>query len=192
MRVHDGIFVNGLRAWDHPNDDRHGVHGKYSEPGGALTGLEVSFTDGKTTMIGNQNGGRYSEIEWDPAEVGVEWMTGYDTPSFAESGVPDVDVKANDRNRWLNVFEMVLTNGDYFCAGARFDTNPEDTYCDKTKPLDPRHSIKGTLLGLSGALGGGGIESITGYFLRSDTKNTEIHDVVLSPSIEELNARAEE
>lgn len=188
MRVKDGIFVNGVKAWHTPNEQTE----RKDLGTGYTTGLEVSFTDGKSTMIGTQDGEYYVEVEWDPAEVGVEWMTGMDIQEVPEMGI--------DMDKFLNRFEFVLTNGEYFCAGGMAwpkehnpdYNNPEHNWCRKEKPADSREYIGGQLLGFSGALGTNGIEAITAYFLKSDSKNTEIHDVVISPSIEELNERSAE
>lgn len=197
MRVTEGAFVNGIKTWSttlgfRRMDDM--THRVYRRAKGWMTGIEVSFTDGKSTMIGTQDGTIYSEIKWDPEETIVDWMTGRDEPSLAEEygEVPfDGRVAADDEDGWLNVFEVYLSDGQYLCGGA--DQYAEKNYhqkCKKEKPKDPRHSIGGTLLGFSGALGSGGIEGITAYILKSDAEGTEIHDVVLSPTIEELNERS--
>lgn len=188
MRIKDGIFVNGIKAWHtstRHREKRALTAREPMRPGkpiilGYISGLEVSFTDGKTTMIGTQDGNYYSEAFWDPAEKGVDWMTGRD--SAAASGF--------EYDEWLDTFEFMLTDGTHFCAGGiLYDNKLGVTDCKKERPSDPRHWIGGTLLGLSGALGSNGIEAITAYYLRSDHKNVEVHDVVLSPSIEELNNR---
>jgi hypothetical protein len=182
MRAMDGVFVNGIKAW-HTSDSLKAW----------VTGLEVSFTDGKTTMIGSQHGEFYSEAEWDPAEVGVDWMVRIDELAFEEAIQPR---REEVGDKCLNKFEFVLTNGEHFCAGGyRYGfpdvDDPVANRCRKEKPTDPRHSIRGTLLRLSGALGTSGMEAITAYYLRSDAKNTEVHNVVISPSIKELNQRSE-
>lgn len=156
----------------------------------------MSFTDGKTTMIGTQEGTVYLEIEWDPTDVTVDWMPGRDQPKIREEFGDNTIYEGtyiDDRDTWLNGFEVMLSNGDYLGGGAdQYDKKDYHRKCNKQKPSDPRHSIGRMLLRFYGALGAGGIEGITAYFLKSDAEGTEIHDVVSSPSMEELKARTGE
>lgn len=178
MRVKDGVFINGVKTWSGP------LEGWSLVPLGLTTGLEVSYTDGSTAMFGEQTGPWYDEISWDPAKVSVDWLTASDIALTGEF----VDV---DPDTWMNRLQIMLTDGQYLCSGGNREVE-SNSGCEKDKPKDPRHWLGGSLLGFSGATGSGGIEAITVYFLKSDAENTEIHDVVLSPTIEELNKRPPE
>lgn len=182
-RVKDGVFVNAIKTWSDPLPWSF----VYGDDGpGLIKGMQITYTDGKTTMIGEQTGMWYQEIEWEPQDVSVEWMSGRDLD------LGDMD-PAPDDNKNLNMLRIFLSDGQFLCAGADpvKDTD-KDEPCSKDKPEDARESIGGTLLGLSGNYGANYIESVTAYMLSSDAKNSEIHDVVLSPSIDEMNKMATE
>lgn len=63
MRIKDGAFINGIEAWSNPTLRTDWPIGNNELGFGAMFGLEVSYTDGKTTMIGQQEGKWYSEIK---------------------------------------------------------------------------------------------------------------------------------
>jgi hypothetical protein len=158
-QIKKGYAISGLRVFT-------------AQPGwfqtGFIHGMDIIYTSGDWTQIGRTDIGSKTEMYWNPSSIHIDKFQ---------------TVPANiGWNQHFRSIRVVTSDGQELKGGSSV-TNNENM--DKNGPT----SISGNIVGIAGQTGTYGIESITVYYLNSKAKNSVIHNITISPSFEELNAR---
>lgn len=160
MQIKQGHFVNGIKIWHHS---------------GGIKALQIKYTNGETTTIGDPKDDIIDELNWDPSVLSIREAWTWPDPFKMIHLHPE-------RTENIQGLCIVLSNDQKILASG--STKLEDYGGDYFSEVP-----SGTLLGLSGMYGGNGIEALTFHMLNGEVKNAAIHDVKFTPSADELNRR---
>jgi hypothetical protein len=131
-----------------------------------LNGIKVSYTSGETTFVGFDVGD-HAQLSWDPAQANLKHA---DAHSYYQNLLGKYAEPSG-------IF-IKLTDGRVLQPPGS-PSNAEDGPGD----------ISGTLLGISGHVNGDHIDQISFHTLAQTVTGAHIHDVVFSPTTDELNSR---
>jgi hypothetical protein len=136
-----------------------------------MNGMTVLYDNGDYSNIGTLEGTR-RWMEWDTKTVSVK----------------SVDLIPRDLS-WegtLNHVRIITTQDNKLYGGCEGPGCYPQNVNWKDHGQTPIH---GAIVGVAGKTGQWGIESLTFYTLNSNSKNSFLHDIVFSPTLEELNLR---
>jgi hypothetical protein len=166
-RYQEGYLINKIKVFK----DNWGIDG-----------MEITYTDGAFTEIGNL-GGESQEIEWNPAADKIQevkiWPT---TENFNLGSLGHIYVKVSN-GRTLDFGKDVGS-----IQGQRLDIGPSGFLLGITgKYMDDR---KHKLPNGAHALDGVGIRALKWIFSKEPVASVSYDEMKFSPSVEELNARS--
>jgi hypothetical protein len=163
MRINEGLFVTGIKLWSEKTSNNWELR---------LKGIEVTYSNGEKTMIGVQDAWS-QQINWNPTDVSVSYAGG------KNGGV-------SGHHELLGTIAVKLSDGQLLCRGSGI---PGLICADWDHTGEHSDGTDGVLLGISGKYGQWNLEEITYHMLSTKATAARIHDVVFSPSLEELNRR---
>lgn len=179
-QLSNGALIRRIETWS--DNQIKGQGERHS-----IVGLKVTYDNDDWTIIGDirdQFPGRdymrtKEDLKWDPANQAIEWAFGEDLK--------------DDSNTWLNTLKIKIKGADekvFLCGGWGTDRDR----CPQNPPKDNREFIWGTLLGISGKYGDGGVEQIKLWSLHQDdeVKDSTISDIEFNPPLAELNKKSME
>jgi hypothetical protein len=155
-----GHVISGIKTWTPGN----GIEG-------GVAGMQILYDNGDWTTIGSLSGD-YHELIWDPNNAWISEL--YILTN------PDLDVMP--RHGFFNAYRLRLTDGREIYAGSDF----WDKERTREKLANTKVPLSGQPVAFSGWVGKYGIEQLT-IQTSDEAANSEIHDVVYSPTFEELN-----
>jgi len=163
MRFNQGEFIKGIEVWG----DSGNPKGRF------LNGIKITYTDDNSTFVGYKSGERMTPLFWDPEKTSI-------SKAWAQ-------IEANHQDS-IGLLYIKLTDGQELKGGNPKDFEHYENWMNDN-PAPENWMTSGLLMGISGRVSQNGIGQLSFHTLEKEIVDSHVHDVVFSPTTEELNAQ---